>query len=145
MNSKHDGMVRIMFCCGLVVVNFIHIHQGYLVSIGPTAWFAWKRYREIIANEFVNNHNINTTRESTAILWVYMMIPSNGIIFRVTGPFWGEFIGHKGQWRGALMFSLIWDWTNGWANNRGAGDLRRHGVHYDVILMYLMRYNVGGG
>ena len=22
---------------------------------------------------------------------------------------------HKGQWREALMFSLIWAWTNGWA------------------------------
>ena len=32
---------------------------------------------------------------------------------------------HKVQWRGALMFSLIWVWTNGWINNREAGDLRR--------------------
>ena len=32
---------------------------------------------------------------------------------------------HKGQWRGALMFSLICVWINGWANNREAGDLRR--------------------
>ena len=24
---------------------------------------------------------------------------------------------HKGQWRGALMFSLIWAWINGWINN----------------------------
>ena len=33
---------------------------------------------------------------------------------------------HKGQWRGALMFSLICAWINGWVNNREAGDLRRH-------------------
>ena len=25
---------------------------------------------------------------------------------------------HKGQWRGALMFSLICAWMNGWINNR---------------------------
>ena len=25
---------------------------------------------------------------------------------------------HKGQWRGALMFSLICAWINGWVNNR---------------------------
>ena len=37
---------------------------------------------------------------------------------------------HKGQWRGALMFSLICAWTNGWVNNRDAGDLRRHRTHY---------------
>ena len=42
---------------------------------------------------------------------------------------------HKGQWRGALMFSLIWTWMNGWVNNREAGDLRHHGAHYDVTVM----------
>ena len=38
---------------------------------------------------------------------------------------------HKGQWCGALMFSLIC----AWANNREAGDLRRHHAHYDVTVM----------
>ena len=42
---------------------------------------------------------------------------------------------HKGQWRGALMYSLICAWINDSANNREAGDLRRHRVHYDVIIM----------
>ena len=42
---------------------------------------------------------------------------------------------HDGQWRGALMFSLTWPWTNGWANNRYGGDLRYHCAHYDVTLM----------
>ena len=42
---------------------------------------------------------------------------------------------HKSQWRGALMFSLIYVWINGWVNNREAGDLRRHHAHYDVIVM----------
>ena len=42
---------------------------------------------------------------------------------------------HKGQWRGALMFSLIYAWINDWVNNREAGDLRRQHGHYDVIVM----------
>ena len=42
---------------------------------------------------------------------------------------------HKGQRRGALMFSLICAWVNGCVNNREAGDLRRHCAHYDVIVM----------
>ena len=42
---------------------------------------------------------------------------------------------HKGQWRGALMFSLICAWLNGWVNNREAGDLRCHLCHYDVTVM----------
>ena len=44
---------------------------------------------------------------------------------------------HKGQWRGALMFSLICVWINGWVNNRGAGDLRRYLAHYDVTVMQI--------
>ena len=35
---------------------------------------------------------------------------------------------HKGQWRGALMFSLICTRISGWINNREAGD-------YDVTVM----------
>ena len=42
---------------------------------------------------------------------------------------------HKGQWRGALMFSFICAWINGWVNNREAGDLRRDRAHYHVIVM----------
>ena len=41
---------------------------------------------------------------------------------------------HQGQWREALMFSLICVWTNGWANHRNAGGLRRHRAHYDVVV-----------
>ena len=48
---------------------------------------------------------------------------------------------HKGQWRGALMFSLICAWINDWVNNREACDLRRHRTHYDVIVMCAMNMN----
>ena len=47
---------------------------------------------------------------------------------------------HKGQWRGALMFLWSAPWINGWANNREAGDLRRHRAHYDVIVMGNVQY-----
>ena len=43
---------------------------------------------------------------------------------------------HKGQWRGALMFSLICTRINGWVNNDGASDWRRHRAHYDVTVMW---------
>ena len=43
----------------------------------------------------------------------------------------------KGQLRGALMFSLVGAWINGWVNNREAGDLRRHRAHCDVTVMSL--------
>ena len=49
-------------------------------------------------------------------------------------PVPGEF-PHKGQWRGALMFTLICARIKGWVNNCEAGDLRRNRAHYDVIVM----------
>ena len=42
---------------------------------------------------------------------------------------------HKGQWRGALMFTLICARINGWVNNHEAGDLRRNRAHRDVTVM----------
>ena len=42
---------------------------------------------------------------------------------------------HIGQWRGALMVSLICVWINDWVDNREAGDLRRYRAHYGVIVM----------
>ena len=72
--------------------------------------------------------------------YVYTITSSNGNIFRVTGHLCGEFTGdvnypQKGQWRGALMCSLISARINGWVNNREAGDSKRHRDHYDVIIM----------
>ena len=42
---------------------------------------------------------------------------------------------HKGQWRGAYIFSLICTWINVWVHNLDAGDLRRHRALYDVIVI----------
>ena len=70
------------------------------------------------------------------------MTSSNGNIFRVTGPLWGntpvtgEFPSQRPATRGALIFSFICVWINGWVNNREADDLRRHRAHYDVIVMH---------
>ena len=51
---------------------------------------------------------------------------------------------HKGQWRGALMFSFICVWINDWVNNRVAGDLKRHRGHYDVNVMHYARIKQHG-
>ena len=66
-----------------------------------------------------------------------------GVIHRwlLNSPLLGESTGewwipaHKGQWREALMFSLICARTNGWASDRDAGDLRRGRAHYGVTVM----------
>ena len=90
--------------------------------------YAPKRWVELCKNQFIMS------------MTTVMMTSSNGNIFRVTGPFCGNSpvpvkSPHKCQWRGALMFSLIYAWINDWVNNREAGDLRRHRGHYDVTVM----------
>ena len=81
-----------------------------------------------------------SVRRALAISNDIMMMSSNGNIFRVAGHLWGNSpvpgkFPHKGQWRGALKFSLICVWINGWVNNCEAGGLRRYRTHYDVIVM----------
>ena len=68
--------------------------------------------------------------------WHHQMETFSALLAICVGnsPVPGEF-PHKGQWRGALMSSLICARINGWVNNRKAGDLRRNGAHYDVIVM----------
>ena len=49
---------------------------------------------------------------------------------------------HKGQWCGALMFSLICAWTNCWENHQDACDLRSNRSHYDVTVMIRKYYQL---
>ena len=87
--------------------------------------------------------DINIRRKGSPVYGAGMMTLLNGKIFRVTGPFVRGIhrsplnSPHKGQWRGALIFSLISVWINDWVNNREAGDLRRYRAHYDVIVIHM--------
>ena len=69
--------------------------------------------------------------------WRHQMQTFSALLAICAGnsPVTGEF-PHKGQWRGALMFSLIVAWINGWVNNHDAGDLRRNRVPYGVTAMW---------
>ena len=75
-----------------------------------------------------SNKHICTTRPRL----FNMVTASNVNIFLIIVPFVRGIhrspVGspHKGQRRRALMFSLICNWTDGWANDRQAGDLRRY-------------------
>ena len=56
------------------------------------------------------------------------MTSSNGNIFLITGPLWGEFTGQR--W---IPFTKAW--IDVWVNNRDPGDLNSHRTHYDVTVM----------
>ena len=72
----------------------------------------------------------------TCQIWKWFtMTSSNGNIFRVTGPLWGEFTGHR--WipltkaSDTELWCFLWSapWMNGSVNNREADNLRRHRAH----------------
>ena len=76
--------------------------------------------------------------KNTKSLWRHQMETFSALLAFCAGnsPVTDEF---PLQRPGAQSFdvSLICAWINGWANNREAGDLRRHRAHYDVTVMYL--------
>ena len=50
---------------------------------------------------------------------------------------WSVNFPHKGQWRGALTFSLICAWAKDRVNHRDVSDLIRHRAHYDVTVIFI--------
>ena len=95
-------------------------------------------YKKSISNVwYCNVHSVKILCSLRKV----MMTSSNGNIFPRYWPFVRGIhrspvnSPHKGQWRGALVFSLICVRINGWVNNGEAGDLRRYRAHYDVTVM----------
>ena len=88
---------------------------------------------------FFNGCNYLSILWLKLIMIIYVkntMTSSNGNIFQVTGLLCGEFTGHRCiPLKRPVIFSLIGDCTNGWANNPDAGDWRRHCFHYDVSVI----------
>ena len=74
--------------------------------------------------------------------WRHQMKTFSALLVICAGIHWSPVNSpHKGQWHGALMFTLICARINGWVNNRGAGDLRRNRAHYGVIVMIRYQRN----
>ena len=67
--------------------------------------------------------SLQVIRDDIYFVVLYMMTSSNKKHFPRYWPLVRDIhrspvnAPHKGQWRGALMFSLIWVWINGWINN----------------------------
>ena len=78
--------------------------------------------------------SVSDMHHGTYVLWCMTGSVTNDFLWsrwHVTGE-----LPAKCQWRGALMFSMICAWINGWVNKREAGDLRCYRAHYDVTVIY---------
>ena len=111
-----------------------------LVSIGSDSGLVPNKHQAIIwtilayFTDAYIRHSTSTTR------WRHQMETLSALLAIVRGIHRSPVNSpHKGQWRGALMFSLICTWINGWVNNGEAGDLRRHRDHFDVIVLSICR------
>ena len=110
----------------------------------PKSWFSVYKFKK--KKRFIMFHphlsllrSITSTPGVANTWWRHQM---HGNICRVTGlcagnsPVIGEF-PHKGQWRGALMFSLISAWINSWVNNREAGDFRCDNLWCHQLMLFV--------
>ena len=109
--------------------------QKYLNQCWPTTTnpetLTWGQCK-ILKIPMINNQNIMFKTHDDAMKWKHF--PRYWLFVRGINR-WPVDSPNKSQWRGALVFSLICAWPNGWANNRGAGGLGRHRAHYDVTVM----------
>ena len=92
------------------------------------------------APNFPSSPNRKSSCEASSDVTISMITLSNGTFFLVTGPLWREITGY--WWNpltkagdAELWFFLTRAWSNGWANNRNTGCLRRYRAHYGVTVL----------
>ena len=118
--TSHENVGLVLFVLSLIYKDFgarsRHHRQGLIIASHKILW-------DSITNTCLTwwRHQMETFSALLALCVGNSPVPVNS--------------PHNGQWRGALMFSLICARINGWVNNREAGDLRRHRGHYDVNVM----------
>ena len=125
--------IKCLSVMGLIDMKYFRIHKRYHRYRWCGGQYLWMMYY---------------AEHITVIRIKYVMTSSNGSIFCVTGPLWREFTGHR--WipitkaSDAELWCFLWSahWTNGWINNREAGDLGRHRAHYDVIVVISWKWKL---
>ena len=136
----HSGMWTNHIFVGLIQPVLLLVLNPTVANSGMEAslvrgWNDFLGSKNPFSKKYIIASICSNPNKHTAAWWRHQMEH-----FRRYWPFVQEihrspvYSPQKGQWRGALMFSLICAWINGWVNNRKGGDLRRHRAHYDVIV-----------
>ena len=154
-----DSIVIYVYVAGSLCIDVTSNHIGLFLKMGGffgniLIWrYTRNSARRLVAIDgatiLIQTHLLSSCFNSftliICLLHIFFKPRSAAIFLGFWRPFWMSLVRksvtessnspHKGQWRGALMFSLICAWTNGWVNNRDAGDSRRCRAHYDVTVM----------
>ena len=106
------------------------LSNATLIQVCGAMW----RHHRVCQLKLLQAETWHTTYVTTPskVIILHMMTSSNGNIFRVTGPLWGESTGggftSQSQWRGALCF--LWS-----ASEQMAGQTTEMPVIWDVIAL----------
>ena len=81
-------------------------------------------------------HNATIWNKMLVTWWRHQMETFSALLAHCEGnsQVTGEFFSQRPVTRSFDAF-FICTWTNGWVNNRDAGDLRRYRAHYDVTVI----------
>ena len=80
-------------------------------------------------------HNMKSWSEAIKSWWRHQMETFSALLALCEGNHRSPVDSpHKGPWLRSLMFPFTCGWTNGFENNRDAGDLKRHRTHFDVTV-----------
>ena len=125
-------MLASEYCCGMKAYEFGESCHWILLYVGIFHCIWCRQWSVIIFYFYCGINSSLQLSHDDVIKWKHF--PRNWPFVRgihrspVNSP-------HKGQWGGALMFSLIYAWINDWENNREASDLSRYHGHNDVNVM----------
>ena len=127
----------------------VHVFLTCMCRRGTSINGPFNHWRRSLITDWRNSyhHVICSLQCTVTTTQKPMMTSSNRNIFRATGSLCMEFVGHR--WIPLTKpVTRIFDvfficvWTNGWVNNRDAGDLGRHRAHYDVTVMQRRQISV---
>ena len=127
------------------LTKYIHSSPARVTEVLPSDLLCCVQYRAILYHTISRVYNIDISLIYHIYAYISVTVQHHDDVMKwkhfprywlfVWGIHWSPVNSpHKGQWRGALMLSLIFSWTNDWANNRNAGDFRRHHAHYAVTV-----------
>ena len=120
-------------------VNINHFYSNVLSHEITWIRFSWRFHFSTLRSRQNNRHFADAIFKFISLnvnFWILTTISLKYVPWGLIDNF--KILVQIMAWRragGALIFSLICTWTNGWVNYRDASDLIRHNAHYGVTVI----------